>query len=62
MMWHWLVAGLASGVTVVLYDGSPFRPLFDGNGDLAMAGLIEEFGYATKHPPRQTISFTLDEG
>ena len=24
MMWNWLVSGLASGCTVVLYDGSPF--------------------------------------
>ena len=24
MMWNWLVSGLASGATVVLYDGSPF--------------------------------------
>lgn len=44
MMWHWLVSGLASGVTIVLYDGSPFRPLVDGDGNLAMAGLIEELG------------------
>lgn len=33
MMWNWLVAGLSSGVTVILYDGSPFHPtpsrLFD---------------------------------
>ena len=29
MMWNWLVTGLASGVTVLLYDGSPFYP--DGN-------------------------------
>ncbi len=29
MMWNWLVSGLASGATVVLYDGSPFFP--DGN-------------------------------
>jgi acetoacetyl-CoA synthetase len=33
MMWNWLVGGLASGCTVVLYDGSPFHPtptrLFD---------------------------------
>jgi acetoacetyl-CoA synthetase len=27
MMWHWLVSGLASGATLVLYDGSPFRYL-----------------------------------
>eukprot|EP01137_Pigoraptor_chileana_P031236 Opistho-2@18761 len=26
MMWNWLVSGLASGATVVLYDGSPFIP------------------------------------
>jgi acetoacetyl-CoA synthetase len=33
MMWNWLVAGLSSEVTLVLYDGSPFHPhparLFD---------------------------------
>lgn len=46
MMWHWLVSGLASGATIVLYDGSPFRP-FDaegGNGEMAMPRLIDEFG------------------
>ncbi len=26
MMWNWLVTGLASGVTLMLYDGSPFAP------------------------------------
>jgi acetoacetyl-CoA synthetase len=32
MMWNWLVSGLASGATLVLYDGSPSHPpatLFD---------------------------------
>jgi acetoacetyl-CoA synthetase len=33
MMWNWLASALASGVTLVLYDGSPFHPspevLFD---------------------------------
>ncbi len=24
MMWNWLVSGLASGATLLLYDGSPF--------------------------------------
>lgn len=46
MMWHWLVSGLASGATIVLYDGSPFRP-FDaegGNGEMAMPRLIDELG------------------
>lgn len=45
MMWHWLVSALASGVTVILYDGSPFRPLDDqGVGELAMPQLIDELG------------------
>ncbi|MGY9055852.1 MAG: acetoacetate--CoA ligase [Alphaproteobacteria bacterium] len=26
MMWNWLVGGLASGATLMLYDGSPFHP------------------------------------
>jgi len=26
MMWNWLVAALATGTTVCLYDGSPFHP------------------------------------
>jgi len=33
MMWNWLVSGLASGATLMLYDGAPFYPtgnvLFD---------------------------------
>ena len=33
MMWNWLASGLATGATLVLYDGSPFHPdgarLFD---------------------------------
>lgn len=56
MMWHWLVSGLASGATIVLYDGSPFRPLDPegGNGEMAMPRLIEElqinhFGTSAKY-------------
>ncbi|SAM00002.1 hypothetical protein [Absidia glauca] len=26
MMWNWLVAGLSVGATIVLWDGSPFKP------------------------------------
>lgn len=50
MMWHWLVSGLASGATLVLYDGSPFRYVDAANpttsvaDDLAMHRLIDEFG------------------
>lgn len=58
MMWHWLVSGLASGATLVLYDGSPFQYKgTDGESvkdDLAMPRLIEEmkithFGTSAKY-------------
>ena len=55
MMWHWLVSGLATGATLILYDGSPFRPLnMEGNGELAMPRLIEDlsithFGTSAKY-------------
>jgi len=55
MMWHWLVSGLATGATLVLYDGSPFRPLdAEGKGEMAMPRLIEElsithFGTSAKY-------------
>ena len=44
MMWNWLVSALASGATLVLYDGSPFYP--DGNAlfDLADATGTTLFG------------------
>jgi acetoacetyl-CoA synthetase len=38
MMWNWLVSGLATGATIVLFDGNPFQPgpeaLFDLVDDL----------------------------
>ena len=40
MMWHWLVSGLASGATIVLYDGSPFKP----HAEMSMPLLLEELG------------------
>ncbi|MCZ6784663.1 MAG: acetoacetate--CoA ligase [Proteobacteria bacterium] len=33
MMWNWLVSGLASGATLVLYDGSPFHAPLTGRED-----------------------------
>jgi len=47
MMWHWLISGLAAGATLVLYDGSPFQYLSNGESvkdDLAMPRLIDEVG------------------
>jgi acetoacetyl-CoA synthetase len=44
MMWNWLASVLASGATVILYDGSPFYP--DGNVlfDYAAAEGVSHFG------------------
>ncbi len=48
MMWNWLVSGLASGATLILYDGSPFvgrgKVLFD----LAEAEGVTHFGTSAK--------------
>jgi acetoacetyl-CoA synthetase len=48
MMWNWLVSALASGATLVLYDGSPFHP--DGNVlfDFADASGMTLFGTSAK--------------
>ena len=48
MMWNWLVSGLASGATLLLYDGSPFHP--DGNVlfDFADAEAMTYFGTSAK--------------
>lgn len=40
MMWQWLISGLASGATLVLYDGSPFQPAAESS----MFQLIDELG------------------
>ncbi|CAG0902053.1 unnamed protein product [Cyprideis torosa] len=39
MMWNWLVTPLALGVTLVLYDGSPFIPTIN-----ALWDLVDKFG------------------
>ncbi|OYR19829.1 acetoacetate-CoA ligase [Brucella thiophenivorans] len=48
MMWNWLASGIASGATLVLYDGSPFYP--DGNVlfDYAAAEKMTYFGTSAK--------------
>ena len=49
MMWNWLVSGLASGATLILYDGSPFYP--DGNvlWQLAEQENVTLFGTSAKY-------------
>ena len=49
MMWNWLVSGLATGATLMLFDGSPFA----GNGtvlfDYADAEGFTHFGTSAKY-------------
>lgn len=49
MMWNWLASGLASGCTLVLYDGSPFSD--DGNVllDVIDSEGITVFGVGAKY-------------
>ena len=49
MMWNWLVTGLATGATLVLYDGSPFQPGERVLWDLAERERITIFGTSAKY-------------
>jgi acetoacetyl-CoA synthetase len=49
MMWNWLVSGLASGATLVLYDGSPFYPEASSLIDLAEQEEVSIFGTGAKY-------------
>jgi len=49
MMWNWLASGLASGATLVLYDGSPFHPGPAALIDLIDAEDIAIFGTSAKY-------------
>ncbi|MEZ5773919.1 MAG: acetoacetate--CoA ligase [Hyphomicrobiaceae bacterium] len=48
MMWNWLVSGLASGATLVLYDGSPFYPSGNVLFDLADREGVTHLGTSAK--------------
>jgi acetoacetyl-CoA synthetase len=49
MMWNWLVSALATGATVVLYDGSPFYPMPTALWTLAHEERITIFGTSAKY-------------
>src|SRR5262245_47516005 len=49
MMWNWLVSGLASGATLLLYDGSPFHPSGNVLWDYAQAEGCTHFGTSAKY-------------
>ncbi len=49
MMWNWLASGLASGATLLLYDGSPFHPGPEALFDFAEATGMTHFGTSAKY-------------
>jgi acetoacetyl-CoA synthetase len=49
MMWNWLVSGLASGATIVLYDGSPLMPTPDVLWEIAEREQITHFGASPRY-------------
>ncbi len=67
MMWNWLVTGLASEATLLLYDGSPFYPSGNALFDYAEQEAMTVFGTSAKYidalakarlSPRQTHDLT----
>ncbi|MBV6423055.1 MAG: Acetyl-coenzyme A synthetase [Steroidobacteraceae bacterium] len=49
MMWNWLVSGLASGATLILYEGSPFHPGPRVLWDIAARERVAIFGTSAKY-------------
>jgi acetoacetyl-CoA synthetase len=49
MMWNWLVSALASGATVMLYDGSPVYPHPDVLFDFVTEHRASVFGVSAKY-------------
>ncbi|MGI9465214.1 MAG: AMP-binding protein, partial [Aestuariivirgaceae bacterium] len=49
MMWNWLITGLSSGTTLLLYDGSPFHPDERAMFDLAVEEDMTIFGTSAKY-------------
>ncbi len=48
MMWNWLVGVLATGATIVLFDGSPFHPGPEALYDLAETEALTFLGVSAK--------------
>ena len=49
MMWNWMVSALATGATIVLYDGSPFRPDGYRLSEIARHEGLTHFGASAKY-------------
>ena len=49
MMWNWLVSALATGATIILYDGAPLAPNPSILWDMAQAERVTVFGTSAKY-------------
>jgi len=49
MMWNWLMSALATGATLVLYDGSPFHPSPAALWQMAQEERLTVFGTSAKY-------------
>ena len=49
MMWNWLTSALATGATIVLFDGNPFFPNGYRLADLAASEGVTHFGTSAKY-------------
>jgi acetoacetyl-CoA synthetase len=49
MMWNWLVTGLMTGATLLLFDGSPFHPSEQALFDFARDDKMTIFGTSAKY-------------
>ncbi|PHX65792.1 MAG: acetoacetate--CoA ligase [Gemmatimonadetes bacterium] len=49
MMWNWLVSALATGSTIVLYDGAPLAPSADILWRMASTERVSVFGTSAKY-------------
>jgi acetoacetyl-CoA synthetase len=61
MMWNWLVSALATGATLMLYDGSPFYPNTNILLDYAEQEQFTVFGTSAKYIDvlrKESVNFT----
>jgi acetoacetyl-CoA synthetase len=49
MLWNWLVSALATGSTIILFDGSPFHPKPDVLWRMAEREQVTHFGTSPKY-------------
>ncbi|MFA6036837.1 MAG: acetoacetate--CoA ligase [Legionellales bacterium] len=65
MMWHWMASALASGVTLLLYEGAPLYPNAGSLWDIIAKEKVSVFGTSAKYistldkanfSPKQDIS------